>query len=139
LPPVWESALSFIWKNAKNYVFHVRPPFGKNSKFHLLCWLNECRGAVFVIILWMWTSRQSRLTINVFAPSVGQCFKFHLKKCQKLRFSQKNFTWEKQLIWLVGLAKWVSGRCFRDYIMNVDFKAIKIDYKFYCPQSGKAV
>ena len=33
----------------------------------------------------------------------------------------------------------MSGRCFRDYSMNVDFKAIKIDYKFYCPQCGKVL
>jgi len=33
----------------------------------------------------------------------------------------------------------VSGRYFRDYIMNVDFKAIKIDYKCYCPQCGKVL
>ena len=87
---------NFKWNTAKNYVFRRRPLLGKNSKFDLLGWLNRCRGAVFVIILWMWTSKQSRLTINFIAPSVGKCFKFHLKKCQKLRFSQKNFTWEKQ-------------------------------------------
>ena len=51
----------------------------KYSKFDLLGWLNECRGAVFVIILRMWTSRQSRSTINFFAPSVGKGFNFSLK------------------------------------------------------------
>ena len=36
----------------------MRPLVGKNGKFDLLGWLNEYRGAVFVIISWMWTSRQ---------------------------------------------------------------------------------
>jgi len=31
------------------------------------------------------------------------------------------------------------GRCFHHYIANVDFKAIKIDYKFFCRQCGKVV
>jgi len=79
LPPVWESGLIFIWKTAENYVFRMRPSLGKNSKFELLGWLNECQGAVFVIIKWMWTSRQSRLTVNFFAPSVGKWFNFYLK------------------------------------------------------------
>jgi len=52
---------------------------GKNGKFDLLGWLNEYRGDVFVIILWMWTSRQSRLTINFFTPSVGKWFNFYLE------------------------------------------------------------
>jgi len=29
----------------------MRPLLGKNRKFDLLGWLNECRGAVFVIML----------------------------------------------------------------------------------------
>jgi len=30
----------------------------KNGKFDLLGWLNEGRGAGFIIRLWMWISRQ---------------------------------------------------------------------------------
>ena len=33
----------------------------------------------------------------------------------------------------------MSGHCFHHYIMNVDFKAIKIDYKFFYPQRGEVV
>jgi len=40
-----------------NHTFNATPPerlqqdlyLGKNSKFELLGWLNECRGAVFVV------------------------------------------------------------------------------------------
>jgi len=74
--PCVEKWFNSYLKNAKNYVFRMRPFLGKNSKFELLGWLNECRGVVFVIILWMWTSRQSKLTINFFAPSVGKWFNF---------------------------------------------------------------
>jgi len=31
------------------------------------------------------------------------------------------------------------GALFSLCIMNVDFKEIKIDYKFFCPQGGKVV
>jgi len=31
----------------------------------------------------------------------------------------------------------MSGRCFRHYIINVDFKAIKTDYNFFAPSVGK--
>ena len=34
----------------------------------MLGWLNECRGALFITILWMWTSRQSKLTVGFFTP-----------------------------------------------------------------------
>ena len=33
----------------------------------------------------------------------------------------------------------MSGRCFRHYVVNVDFNAIKIDYKFFWPQCEKVV
>ena len=33
----------------------------------------------------------------------------------------------------------MSGRCCHHHIVNVDFKAIKIDYKFFCPQCRKVV
>jgi len=46
-------------------------------KFDMLGWLNENRGALFIIVLWMWTSRQSKLTINFFAASVGKWFNFY--------------------------------------------------------------
>ena len=87
---------NFFWKNTKNYIFRIKPSLGKNSKFESLGWHNECRGAVFVIMLCMWISRQSRLTINFIAPSVGKWFNFHLKYRWNLRFSQKTFIWKKK-------------------------------------------
>ena len=57
----------------------------------------------------------------------------------KIAFFAEDLDLEKK----VSLNRWAGimnvGALFRDYIMNVDFKAIKTDYKFYCPQCGKVV
>ena len=57
-PPVWECGLIVLWKTTKNNVFRMRPSLGKNSKFDLLGWLNECRDPFLIVIILMWTSRQ---------------------------------------------------------------------------------
>jgi len=50
----------------------------------------------------MGTSRQSKSTLNFFAPSVGKWFNFYLKK--RLSFSHKTFTCEKT----VSLTCWAG-------------------------------
>jgi len=133
---VWESASSFIWKNAKNYVFRRRPSLGKNSKFELLGWLNEFRGAVFVIILWMWISRQSRLTINFIAPSVGKCFNFYLKNAETTFFAQNLYLGKNDRFDLLGWL-WVLGPFFDRHNLDVDFKAMKSPHYLFLIVFGK--
>jgi len=47
--------------------------------FQLYCQLNQRRGVILMVIFTMGTSRQSKSTIKVFAPSVGKRFNFYLK------------------------------------------------------------
>ena len=63
LTPVWESGLIFIWKKLKIAFFAKDLYVGKNDRFDLLGWLNECWDPFLIIIILMWTSRQWKVPI----------------------------------------------------------------------------
>jgi len=105
----------------------------------LLGWLNECRAAVFIIILWMWTSRQSKLTINFFVPSVGKWFHFSLKNFWKWLFSHKTFTCEKT----VSLTCWAGlmsdGTLFSSLVCDCGLQGNQNWLQIFLHPRGKVV
>ena len=134
---MWESGLILIWNAAENYVFRRRPWFGKKGKFESLGWLNECRGAVFVIILWMWTSRQSRLTVNVIAPSVGKCLSFIWKNAKNCVFRKRTLLGKNSKFDLLGWLNECRGAVFVIILWTWISRQSKLTLNFFAPGVGK--
>jgi len=44
---------NFYLKNAKNFVFRIRPLLGKNDRFDLLGWLNVCWDPFLIVVILM--------------------------------------------------------------------------------------
>jgi len=46
----------------------------ENGRFNVVCWFNQCRGAILISVFLMWALWQSKSTLKSFAPVVGKCF-----------------------------------------------------------------
>jgi len=63
----------------------------------------------------MWISRQSRLTINFFAPSVGKWFNFYLKNAETTFFAQDLYLGKNDRFDLLG---WLN-ECWDPFLIVI--------------------